>query len=104
ALAVTGQARSAAAPEIPTMQEAGLTDYSPTTWFGVLAPPRLDNAIAQQLNTALGQGFSDAESRKGLTARGVEPVLNSPSEFRAELEADLSRWRGVTRKAGITLE
>ncbi|SCK21607.1 Tripartite-type tricarboxylate transporter, receptor component TctC [Variovorax sp. HW608] len=104
ALAVTGQARSAAAPDIPTMQEAGLADYSPTTWFGVLAPPRLDSAIAQQLNAALEQGFSDAESRKGLTVRGVEPVLNSPAEFRAELEADLSRWRGVTRKAGITLE
>jgi tripartite-type tricarboxylate transporter receptor subunit TctC len=104
ALAVTGQARSAAAPDIPTMQEAGLTDYSPTTWFGVLAPPRLDGAIAQQLNAALEQGFSDAESRKGLTARGVEPVLNSPAEFRTALEEDLSRWRGVTRKAGITLE
>lgn len=104
ALAVTGQARSAAAPDIPTMQEAGLTDYSPTTWFGVLAPPRLDSTIAQQLNAAIGQAFSDSESRKGLTVRGVEPVLNSPSEFRADLEADLSRWRGVTRKAGITLD
>ncbi|SEB21856.1 tripartite tricarboxylate transporter substrate binding protein [Variovorax sp. YR216] len=104
ALAVTGQARSPAAPDIPTMREAGLTDYSPTTWFGVLAPPRLDSTIALQLSAALEQGFNDAESRKGLTARGVEPVLNSPAEFRTELEADLSRWRGVTRKAGITLD
>jgi len=104
ALAVTGQSRSPAALEIPTMQEAGLAEYSPTTWFGVLAPPKLDSTIAQQIQTALQQGFSDADSRKGLTMRGVEPVLNSSAQFRADLEADLGRWREVTRKAGITLD
>ena len=104
ALAVTGQARSPAAPDIPTMQEAGLTDFSPTTWFGLLAPPKLDSVLVQQVQAALQRGFSDAESRKGLTIRGVEPVLNGPAEFAVELEADLNRWRGVTRKAGITLD
>lgn len=103
-LAVTGANRASVAPDLPTMREAGLADYSPTTWFGVLAPARLDSTITNQIHAALVQGLGSEEARKAMTSRGVDPVVNTPSEFRAELEADLSRWRTVTRKAGIALE
>lgn len=104
ALAVTSTSRASAAPDVPTMLESGVKDYSPTNWFGLLAPPRLDKAVLTQIHAALVAGFRDADARKSLTAKGVEPVFNDPEQFRAELDADQERWRTVTRKSGIVLE
>jgi tripartite-type tricarboxylate transporter receptor subunit TctC len=104
ALAVTSRERAGAAPEIPTMREAGVPNYEATTWFGVFAPAKLPPELATQIYEALRKSMGSAEARKGLTSRGVEPVLNTPAQFQAELEADLARWREVTRKAKITLD
>jgi len=104
ALAVTGPQRASAAPEIPTMLEAGVPGYVATTWFGVFAPPALSPELANRLYEALRAGFASPEAKQGLTVRGVEPVLDAPEHFRSELEADIARWREVTRKANIVLD
>jgi tripartite-type tricarboxylate transporter receptor subunit TctC len=104
ALAVTSRERAGAAPDIPTLRESGLPDYEATTWFGVLAPPKLNPELTQRLYGALRDGMGSAESRQAMSARGIEPVLDTPADFRAELEADIERWRAVTRGAKITLE
>ena len=104
ALAVTSRERSAAAPAIPTMQEAGVNGYYATTWFGVLGPARLGGDLTERIYEALRKSLSAPEARQGMTARGVEPVLDAPAHFQSEIEADLGRWREVTRKAGITVE
>lgn len=104
ALAVTSRARAAAAPEIPTMQEGGIANYEATTWFGVLAPAKLDPKIVAQLSAALRSSLATPEARQALSERGVEPVLRTPAQFQAELEADSARWREVTRKVNVTLD
>ena len=86
------------------MLEAGVKDYSPTNWFGLLAPRGLDKAVLMQIHSALIAGFRDPEARKSLTAKGVDPVFNDPGQFRLELAADQERWRTVTRNANIILE
>ncbi|WP_313624293.1 tripartite tricarboxylate transporter substrate binding protein [Achromobacter sp.] len=104
ALAVTGPARSDMARDIPAVQEAGVPGFQTTTWFGVLAPPKLDPALANRLYEALKRGMGAPEARQALVTRGVEPVLDTPAQFTAELKEDLQRWRDVARKANIKLE
>lgn len=104
ALAVTSGERAGAAPDIPTMHEAGVTNYRATTWFGVLGPAKLSPEVAERIADALRKSMGTPEGRQSLTSRGVEPVLDAPAHFQAELEADLARWREVTRKAKITIE
>ena len=104
ALAVTSRDRAGAAPDIPTMREAGVANYTATTWFGVLAPARLSAELTDRLYEAIRKSMGTAEARQAMTSRGVEPVLDAPAHFALELEEDLARWREVTRKAKITLE
>lgn len=104
ALAVTSGERAGAASDIPTMREAGVKDYEATTWFGVFGPARLPAEVTQKLHEAIVKAMGTPEARKGLTSRGVEPVLDTPAHFAKELEADIARWGDVTRKAKITLD
>jgi tripartite-type tricarboxylate transporter receptor subunit TctC len=104
ALGVSSDERSSAAPEIPTMREAGVADYHATTWFGVFAPAGLSAELTQRLHEAIRNGMGSAAARQTLSSRGVEPVLDAPAHFRAELEADIARWREVTRKAKLSLD
>ncbi|MBT2322220.1 hypothetical protein J7E62_07610 [Variovorax paradoxus] len=57
-----------------------------------------------RLHEALRSSGSTPEARQAMTDRGVEPVFDTPAHFQAELEADLARWREVTRKAKISLD
>jgi tripartite-type tricarboxylate transporter receptor subunit TctC len=104
ALAVTSRERAGAAPNIPTMQEAGVANYEATTWFGVLAPAKLSPEVTERIYEALRKSMGTPEARQAMTSRGVEPVLDTPAHFQAKLEADLARWRDVTQKAKITLD
>lgn len=104
AIAVTSPARSDTARDIPTVQEAGVPGFQTTTWFGVLAPPKLDATLTSRLYEALKKGLDTPEARQALVTRGVEPVLDTPAQFGDELKTDLQRWRDVARKANIKLE
>ncbi|MEJ8850132.1 tripartite tricarboxylate transporter substrate binding protein [Variovorax rhizosphaerae] len=104
ALGVTSGGRANAAPDIPTLQEAGVAGYDAATWFGVLGPSKLDPEMVARIHGALRMSMGTPEARKALMSRGVDPVLDTPAQFRATLEADLARWREVTRRARITLE
>lgn len=104
ALAVTSATRSPAAPNLPTMQEAGVQDYEATAWFGVFGPAKLSPEITNRLYESLRKALSGAEATQQMNSRGVELVLDSPASFRSMLEADLVRWRRVTEKAQIKLD
>lgn len=104
ALGVTSGRRSGAAPEIPTLREAGVPDYEATTWFGVFAPPGLSAELTNRLYEAIHDSMDTPAARQAMTMRGVEPVLEPPARFRSELEADIARWREVTRKAKVSLD
>lgn len=104
ALAVTGPARSASAPGIPTVAEAGVPGFETTTWFGLLAPAGLKPELAQRLADAMRQGMSPPAARQAMTSRGVEPVLDTPDKFMARMQTDLATWKAVAAKGHITLE
>jgi len=103
-IAVTTAKRSPAMPELPTFIESGLPGYEVTGWYGLLAPGRTPSAIVVRLNKELGQVLNDAEARKQLARRGLEPAPGTSGEFAVLIRDEIPKWAKVMREAGIRPE
>jgi tripartite-type tricarboxylate transporter receptor subunit TctC len=104
ALAVTSRTRTALAPDIPTMIEAGAPDYEVTTFYGVVAPAGTSADIVAKLNAAINEGFTAEEMRATVSKLGSALALGSPEEFGAFMATQGAKWRSVAEKAGIKVE
>ena len=104
ALAVTGSRRAGAAPEVPTMHEAGVTGYAYSSDFGLVLPGHTPKEIVSRLSGELLRVLKMAEVRERLAAAGTEPAGNLPEEYAAMIKADLVKWAQVVRAAGIKAE
>jgi tripartite-type tricarboxylate transporter receptor subunit TctC len=101
ALAVTSAVRSKAAPDIPTMAEAGLPDYAFTSWFGALAPAGTPAAIIKKLNVEILKALRSPEVSAQLTEQGADLLASSPEEFETYLKSETQKWGKVIKAAGI---
>jgi tripartite-type tricarboxylate transporter receptor subunit TctC len=104
ALAVTSQARWPELPDIPTMQELGITGFPTEVWFGVLAPAGTPPAIVSTINTAVNEGLKSAEVRASLAALGLEAKVGSPQDFAAALTEQARDWKTVIDTIGFKTE
>ena len=104
ALAVTGEKRTAAAPALPTVIEAGVPGYVVLSWFGVLAPVATPREIITRLNAELIQAMRAPEMRDRLASDGAEPATGTPEQFAAFIKSEITQWTTVVRNAGITAE
>ena len=104
ALAVTGQTRAAAVPELPTVIEAGVPGYVVTSWFGVLVPAATPRELIMKLNAELARTMSAPDVRDRLAADGAEPTTGTPEQFGAFLRAEITQWTKVVKDAGIVAE
>ena len=100
-LAVTGAKRSAAAPEIPTMQEAGVRGYESATWYGIVAPVATPPDIVSRLNAEMVSAIRQPETQERLAKEGADPVVSSPQDFGRFIQNEIEKWRKVIRAAGI---
>jgi tripartite-type tricarboxylate transporter receptor subunit TctC len=102
-LAVTSSARSAAAPDVPTLAESGLHGYEATIWFGFLAPAGTSGKIVDALYTEMKQAVDSGALSDKLRASSdeVELVARPPDEFRALIGQEGTRWRRVIGSAGL---
>jgi len=100
-LAVTTARRFSGLPNVPTMAEAGLPGYEFTGWMGVFAPARTPKPIIGQLHVELVRIVKLPDVRDRLSGDGAEAVGSSPQEFSAYVDAELKKWSGVVKKAGI---
>ncbi|MDO9707965.1 tripartite tricarboxylate transporter substrate binding protein [Paracraurococcus lichenis] len=103
-LAVGSPARVAAAPSVPTMAEAGFPGVQVDLWYGLLGPAGLPAPLLARLNAALNAWLALPGTQEPLRAQGMQPVGGTPEAFAAVIAADLARWAGVIRAAGITAE
>jgi tripartite-type tricarboxylate transporter receptor subunit TctC len=101
ALAVTGGKRSVAAPQVPTMREAGVKDYESATWYGVVAPAGTPQELVTRLNAEIVAVIKRPDVNERLSKEGADPVGNSPQEFGRFIESEIGKWRKVIRAAGI---
>jgi tripartite-type tricarboxylate transporter receptor subunit TctC len=105
ALGVTTRQRVAAAPEIPTLAEAGIDGFELVAWVGVVAPAHLPQSIAEQLAAQIDKLTSDPATVERLTAMALEPVSGStPDRFKAFVKAEVDRWAIIVRNSGAELE
>ena len=101
ALAVVTPQRTAALPEVPTTDEAGLKDFEVTTWYGVLAPAGTPRPVIARLNSELVKIIHAPEVKERLAASGTEPRTSTPEEFAAYLKQEIAKWGDVVRKANL---
>jgi tripartite-type tricarboxylate transporter receptor subunit TctC len=101
ALGVSGPKRLAAAPDVPTVGEAGVPGYAAMQWYGLVAPAGTPPAVIARLNAEALKALKSDEMHKRLAADGAEPVGTSPAEFAAFIKAELQKWARVAREAHI---
>jgi tripartite-type tricarboxylate transporter receptor subunit TctC len=104
ALAVTGRRRSDALPDVPTMDEAGVTGYEATLWFALVAPSGLPAGIATKLQQETLEILNSAEMKETLAQQGFVPDPGTPDALAAQIRGDIAKWRDVIAKAGIKAE
>jgi tripartite-type tricarboxylate transporter receptor subunit TctC len=101
ALAVTGTARLATLPSVPTMIEEGYKDFLVRGWDGLVVKPGTPRAIVERLNAELAKAVATPEVRARFASLGVEPVSGSPKEFDDLISSEVARWGRVVREAEI---
>jgi len=104
ALAVSTKTRSPAAPDVPTMAEAGVPGYDATAWFGLFAPAGTPAEIIRRLSATAAQATQAPEVRAALEAVGCEPMGTSPNEFDAFFKSEVKKWAKVVDGAHIHLD
>jgi tripartite-type tricarboxylate transporter receptor subunit TctC len=107
ALAVTAQKRTPAAPETPTMDEAGLREFYFSIWVGLFAPKGTPKTIIDRLNAAAVNTLGDPSVRQKLEAQGYEiplPEQQTPEALRAYQKAEIEKWSPIIKAAGIKAE
>jgi tripartite-type tricarboxylate transporter receptor subunit TctC len=102
ALAVSSAQRSAVMPDVPTVAEAGFPEATFSVWQGVLAPSGTPAPILEKLREEIAAILTEGPLRTRLIELGAERiVVNTPAEARAYVDAEMARWQGVLREAGI---
>lgn len=104
ALAITGTARNPLLPDVPTFAEQGYQGYDVTSWYGVVAPAGLPDAVRDKLSQAFEQAMHDPDTAAKLQNAGAFPVGNTPQEFARQIKTEVQRWGEVIRKAGIKFQ
>ena len=101
ALAVSTTRRSAAFPDVPTVQEAGVADFEVDSWYAMFVPGKTPKPVIDKLNKALNQVVADPEIRDKLLAQGSEGVGGSPEMLGKVVAAELPKWAKLVKQANI---
>lgn len=104
AYAISVASRSALAPDIPTMSEAGVPGYETSIWNALLAPAGTPKPIVNRLNQAVVQILKSPQARERYAKVGAEIRYNSPEEFRVFIRSEIAKWAKVMRATGVSME
>ena len=104
ALAITGQKRSIAVPDVPTFDEAGLPGYDASTWNGIMVPTGTPRAIIDRLYGEIVKILRAPHTLDRLAGDGSVAVASTPEEFAAFIKAEHVKWGKVVREANIRVE
>ncbi len=104
ALAVGQPQRSAAAPDVPSMAEAGYPSVAVSGWTGIVAPAGTPPAVLKRLQEEVGKVLAMPDVRETLSKAGADPVGSSPEQFTAFIRSETVKWGAAVKRAGITPE
>ncbi|MFH1605402.1 MAG: tripartite tricarboxylate transporter substrate binding protein [Pseudomonadota bacterium] len=104
AIAISGEARLAALPQVPTFSEAGLPGYDVKWWHGILAPAGTPRVVIDKLSSEVAKILGMPDTREKFHGLGLEPFISSPDQFDALMKADMAKWGKVIKSAHIKME
>ena len=104
ALGTSSLQRLIAAPEIPTIAEAGLPGYEAALWYGIVLPAKSSPALVARLNAEFVQVIQQPDVRERLNAEGVQIIGSTPEQFAEHLRRESAKWGKVIRDANIRLD
>jgi len=100
-LATTSIKRFSGLPEVPTLAETGAPNFDVSSWFGVLGPAGLPNAVVTRLNADIAAVVAQPDIQERLRALGNVPASSSPDEFKALISGTIAKWTSVIADAHI---
>ena len=103
-LAVSSVRRSAAAPDLPTMQEAGVPGYELVGWIAAFAPAKTPSPIIRRLNEEINKALAEKDFIESLHALGVDAAPGTPGQLREWVISESRKWRDLAKAAGIQPE
>jgi tripartite-type tricarboxylate transporter receptor subunit TctC len=103
-LAVTTAKRIPAAPELPTVAEAGIPGYEVVLWHGLVGPKGISQAVVARLNREVNLALQVKDMESLLATDGVAPAGGTPEQFLAVIRSDIERWRKVVKQANVRVE
>ena len=107
ALAVTSGERSAALPDVPTVEQAGgpaLKGYEASSWFGLLAPAGTPPDIVNRIQQEVAKALASPAMKERLLAQGAIPGGNTPAEFTRHIDNEHRKWAGVVKASGAKVD
>ncbi len=104
AVAVTGDKRAAAMPNVPTVAEAGLAGYEAVSWIGLLAPAGTPPALVGKISQDVRAALADPKVKQMLIDQGAVPAGSTPEAFASLMARDTARYAKLIRELGIKVE
>jgi tripartite-type tricarboxylate transporter receptor subunit TctC len=104
ALAVSGAKRASAAPELPTVADAGVPGFDVDGWYGVMAPAGTDAARVNRVASVIHDALQAAELRDQFKLQGIDILYGTPDQFAAYIKREIAKWSKVVRASGIKPE
>jgi len=96
--------RTAALPDIPTIDELGIKNFDATTWHGLVAPAHTPKDVIATLNRALAAALDDPDVKTSLAALGVDVIGGTPEEFAAYIKSEIPKWAAIIKASGAKLD
>jgi tripartite-type tricarboxylate transporter receptor subunit TctC len=104
ALGVSTLKRSAAFPDVPTLQEAGVPEFEVDSWYAMFVPAKTPKAVIDKLSRALSTTLQDPEIREKLLQQGSEAVGGTPEALGKTVDAELVKWARLAKDANVKAE
>jgi len=103
AIAVTSLTRSNVLPDLPTMNESGISGYNVTSWYGLLVPKNTPDSIVSRISNAAHEVIQSPEIKEAMAKQGgLEATISSPSEFEELIKSETNMWKDLNKQLKIT--
>jgi tripartite-type tricarboxylate transporter receptor subunit TctC len=104
ALAVTSTKRVPILPDVPTLDEAGVSGFDLSSWWGIVGPAGMPPEVVSKLNAAINKLLTSPELGKFFASEGAEPKAMTPQEFGDLIHSEVQRWTKVAHEANISID
>jgi tripartite-type tricarboxylate transporter receptor subunit TctC len=100
-LSVAAEKRAPGLPDVPTAAEGGMSDFSVSGWYGLVAPAKTPKAVVERVHAEAAKALKDEKVKERLAASGSQPIGEGPEKLDAHLRAEIARWNKVLTAAGV---